>query len=770
MAECLFVLAAWGVLAGVRARSRCPAPPSPLPAPPKPPLEIQTSLSRSLPLLSSPASTSGTPKVFFGVGGHAQKNKGLPLLFLEDGYLLKPLQDQEEGGSPSAAGAKRNRGQVEAAFYAKVWASDHPLKQVMPHFYGVEEMEDGLQYLCLEDLTFAMELPCVLDLKMGRRSYADTASPEKVAKERAKYPPQEAVGFRFAGMRGYVSGELVESTREWCFSLQASDIPDALERFFFDGKQIRRNLVRSVVAQVQDIVHCLDRHATWRMYGASLLICYDAAAVGGGGDVVKCKLIDFANVYEIQDEGGKDYGFLHGLYFLLSALNIILDRGRRNLTRRGSIVDTSSRAIATQSLQVSTSSTTLLEADPHFLPVIQLKRKESVHSIPSPSTRSSPGMAPTKSSSLGKVATVVLPEEDEEAATSNSEAEGGEEDEDEAMGEEVNVVVDDGDLFGSQSNLVAEEAAAGAAAPTATTTAVDVFQVGGAHENIFIHNGSVCKQEVDSQSFEAEAAFYESIANDALVRITPLFMGVEVHPETGKRAMLLEDISTLVCEEDDAGGRDERLGQINIMDVKLGFRSYKLDCSNEAKASYFEKYLALASHCKHPLLNLPPDQRVLGKRDYLEFRDASTTSKECGFRLTALKHGEFSVSQDESKTVDCLAEFSNVLERFLHSTRGTFDSELCAGFVEELHAVLECFEESQVFPKSDFVGTSLLLVHCNGVPVIRWIDFANVTRVEEEREGGGEGDGNGVVFGCRLIMQVLETLLDQHHVGLAPVI
>lgn len=73
------------------------------------------------------------------------------------------------------------------------------------------------------------ELPCVLDLKMGRQSYCDGASPDKVAKEKAKYPPQEAVGFRFAGMRGYVSGDLVESTREWCFSLQPDQIPDALE-------------------------------------------------------------------------------------------------------------------------------------------------------------------------------------------------------------------------------------------------------------------------------------------------------------------------------------------------------------------------------------------------------------------------------------------------------------------------------------------------------------------------------------------------------------
>ena len=49
------------------------------------------------------------------------------------------------------------------------------------------------------------------------------------------------------------------------------------------------------------------------------------------------KLIDFAHCYEIKDIGGKDYSFLHGVYFLLASLNEILDRSRR-IGRRSSIL------------------------------------------------------------------------------------------------------------------------------------------------------------------------------------------------------------------------------------------------------------------------------------------------------------------------------------------------------------------------------------------------------------------------------------------------
>ena len=93
------------------------------------------------------------------------------------------------------------RGELEADFYEKVNQLNHPIQKIIPKYYGVEELEDKSKFLVLQDLTYGMSKPCVLDLKMGRQSYDEHASPEKVAKEKAKYPPQEIVGFRFSGMR-----------------------------------------------------------------------------------------------------------------------------------------------------------------------------------------------------------------------------------------------------------------------------------------------------------------------------------------------------------------------------------------------------------------------------------------------------------------------------------------------------------------------------------------------------------------------------------------
>jgi len=123
------------------------------------------------------------------VGGHAKKGISKPIL-QHDGYIYKPFQGVSSGGG------QRMRGELEAEFYAKVHAMSHPLTALMPRFFGVQELDDGEKYLVLEDLTCAFEEPCVLDLKMGRRSYDENASPEKVEKEKAKYPPQEIVGFR----------------------------------------------------------------------------------------------------------------------------------------------------------------------------------------------------------------------------------------------------------------------------------------------------------------------------------------------------------------------------------------------------------------------------------------------------------------------------------------------------------------------------------------------------------------------------------------------
>ena len=43
--------------------------------------------------------------------------------------------------------------------------------------------------------------PCIMDVKVGRRVWDDFAQPDKIDKEKKKYPLQEIIGFRVTGMR-----------------------------------------------------------------------------------------------------------------------------------------------------------------------------------------------------------------------------------------------------------------------------------------------------------------------------------------------------------------------------------------------------------------------------------------------------------------------------------------------------------------------------------------------------------------------------------------
>lgn len=498
------------------------------------------------------------------VGGHSTKqehkqDESHTILIIHD-KVYKPFQ-------AASKGKKLSRGDAEAEFYKLVNELKHPIKAYLPGFFGIDQL-DGRTYLVLQDITNGFRKPCLLDIKMGRRTYDEEATPEKIEKEKKKYPPQEIIGFRFSGMKTYMAttNETFESTREWCLSLQPGDIPNALEKFFYDGIDVRTGLIESLIDELSQITKCLEKYPKWRFYGSSLLIAYDGekpaltsnllqassspssmlqkineednilksqksqslpkkiislerstSSTSNASNVsrnkknklqrkeslfdlnshhyhdIRVKMIDFTHVFEIKD-GGKDYGYLHGLHFLISCLNELLDRNRPQAIQRSKKSRLNSELL-TLSLNrqsndgfndASSTATDGTEMD-------NINDNRSSYSLENSKNMLIP----------------LLPTPTLTAAS-------------------------------------APEITASYQEPTGATLVAD--QIGGAHGNIKMTNETISKIEDSKETFDTEAEFYEIVTkeNDPLINVMPKL--IKVDREANPRVLVLENASALVMK------------------------------------------------------------------------------------------------------------------------------------------------------------------------------------------------------------------------------
>jgi len=119
------------------------------------------------------------------IAGHGSENDGQRgLLVHESGFVLKPVQAPPKGTR-------------EVAFYQSINSSDdevdQQLVQLTARFYGTQavKVQNGVvglsDYLVLENLTQGLGAPCVMDVKIGARTYGPDASESKKKQEDAKY-------------------------------------------------------------------------------------------------------------------------------------------------------------------------------------------------------------------------------------------------------------------------------------------------------------------------------------------------------------------------------------------------------------------------------------------------------------------------------------------------------------------------------------------------------------------------------------------------------
>jgi len=249
------------------------------------------------------------------IAGHGSENDGQRgLLVHESGFVLKPVQAPPKGLR-------------EVAFYRAITSSTHPedraMKELTATFYGTEsvKVQNGVvgvsEYLVLENLTAGLALPCVMDVKMGRRTYGPDATREKARQEDAKYRgTKEPFGFSVLGIISHGPSGVERRTKAFGRGLGEATIHQVLEAFIRVEERDLADMVAQVfLDKLGEFSRFFGRQRRYHVYASSLLFVYDRAAVGRGRPALaataRLKLIDFAHVFPA--EGRLDENFLFGL-------------------------------------------------------------------------------------------------------------------------------------------------------------------------------------------------------------------------------------------------------------------------------------------------------------------------------------------------------------------------------------------------------------------------------------------------------------------------
>lgn len=208
------------------------------------------------------------------VAGHKHEGRSkLGLLEHEDGYILKALQ-------------KAPRGTRELDFYKKIFDKDCTdkdilqLQQFLPMFHGSYEFEEypNVTYIKLENLVSRFRKPCVVDIKMGKKTYDPEAGPAKIAKEMTKFPHVEKFGFQFTGMQTYdpVEQQIKFYDKFFCRKLGEDELMrKGLGTYFNIKHGLRKDAIRLLIQKLREIEQWFLTQRKFHFYASSLLMIYE---------------------------------------------------------------------------------------------------------------------------------------------------------------------------------------------------------------------------------------------------------------------------------------------------------------------------------------------------------------------------------------------------------------------------------------------------------------------------------------------------------------
>jgi len=258
------------------------------------------------------------------VGGHGAWDKEQAIQVNKKGLVLKPVQENK-------------RGEREVQFFQTVASSTDPAVKVfadfIPEFHGVsKKMKNGKEksFLMMENLTNNFSKACIMDIKIGTRTWGPDASPEKQAQQDNSYRGTKVpFGFSVPGLsayRGADKEEVVVKDKEFGKMLTVDNIDQVLELFLdiSTDRDLARILAKMFIEKLRKVEALFQTQTTYNFYASSLLFVYDAEGAKKSKDLgseklqefVNVKMIDFAHVWPAE-EGKIDQNYLKGVQSLI---------------------------------------------------------------------------------------------------------------------------------------------------------------------------------------------------------------------------------------------------------------------------------------------------------------------------------------------------------------------------------------------------------------------------------------------------------------------
>ncbi|CAG9788492.1 unnamed protein product [Diatraea saccharalis] len=203
-----------------------------------------------------------------------QQIKLLRLLQCNNGTILKPILKPSQ--------------EREVAFYSRLQSARHPelaeLRSFVPRYFGRTTYaynHHQLDYIVLEDLTQGMLEQCVMDVKIGKRTWDPLATEEKIKSEQTKYALcKQEFGFCIPGYQVYelATGRLLKYGKEHGKKLHGHMVKDAIRKYLNSfGSSLCRALLLQLLAGLWRIQKWARAQTSVRLYCTSLLLLYDAA-------------------------------------------------------------------------------------------------------------------------------------------------------------------------------------------------------------------------------------------------------------------------------------------------------------------------------------------------------------------------------------------------------------------------------------------------------------------------------------------------------------